>query len=101
MDFDEWEEAYKRPHPETTVKDMMRASYEAGRESVIANRETFQKVKAEGIRQGIKEGMARAKEIIRNVVYTDSQVLYRQRQNLLEELQSVDFLSVYKEIDNE
>ena len=77
------------------------SGYEAGRESVIANRETFQKVKAEGIRQGIKEGMARAKEIIRNVVYTDSQVLYRQRQNLLEELQSVDFLSVYKEIDNE
>ena len=63
------------------------SGFEAGRESVIANRETFQKVKAEGVREGMERAKAIALHTHRDRKYT------RTAYEAADEIQ--------KEIDNE
>jgi len=67
MDFDEW--FYPMPiRPED--KSVCSMAFEAGRESVIANRETYQKVKAEGVREGMERAKAIALHTHRDREYT-------------------------------
>ena len=70
MEFEEWR-AKNPPENYTSVAYVReQAAFEAGRESVIANRETYQKVKAEGVREGMERAKAIALHTHRDREYT-------------------------------
>ena len=63
-------ESYLEEMIVSVQKMAQESGYEAGRESVIANRETYQKVKAEGVREGMERAKAIALHTHRDREYT-------------------------------
>ena len=97
MDFDEWVAIHFAGdivYADSWVynKKHLHEAFEAGRESVIANRETFQKVKAEGVR----EGMERTSKIIASTGVTTSA-------NTIQVIEITEeyLKAIRKEIDND